>query len=366
MNRNVVFTMDEIFDRLIEYVTDDNRDRIANDTKRHIKAIGDEAAVIDVVKKAIILSEDPNIPICGVRYQEKNYLVVERIYAEHLEAIGMNVLAEENNQELFQGLGMLAIAYKYLPLKKGLATAEIIDECLAFDRPDEEFLFDDISRFFEGYSVFLVEKGIFNLEYIEDLHRLHVISLSETSAHFNDAAQCDLKKLLLLDGTRSVAATILNSLASEQWEYAYLQMYQCLEYLFSVQNAVWLKQEYGADLYIAIDIASASILKKSEKDSLLGVLSNADELQKQQFIRSIFKSEADDGDPNEKIAKLIYNIRCNVAHLRFNQDRVQYPADRATIMQEFVSLILNIFQNVDSVIKDVCLHKSTWKPLRDG
>lgn len=363
MNRNVVNAMDMIFNRLIDFIADENRDRISKGTKRHIKAYGKGDEVFELVKGAIVLSEDPKIPICGILFDEKKYLVVTTLYAEVLESISTDVVMREENPELFQGLGMLAMAYNYLPLKQGISSEKILDECLAFDEQDKEFSFFDIAEFFEDYIVFDISESVFDLRYCEDFNRLNAISLSRISKFYNEVAQSHLKELLLLESSRSVAATILNSLYSEQWEYSYLQMYQCLEYLFAVQNALGVKDKYGADLYISVDIFTDNILRKNEKDSLIGVLNYADKMIKQQFITTVFSEDIDEDKITEKIAKTIYDIRCNVAHLRFNQPKFEYPVDKISFMQEFILLILNIFQNLNGTIVDICLHKSTWTPL---
>lgn len=363
MSRNVNNTMNKIIDRLKSFITNENRYRIST-SKRHIEGAGKEQITVDFVKNAKLLTENFSTSICVIHYDDKNYIVTETSRGTIFEKLDFNIINSEDNSEIFQGAGMLAIAFDYLSFRKDITEQIILDECLSFnDKEDEIFSFCDIANFFEEYMVYEISEDIFELKYEEDFQRLLALSLLDNSPFFEADAQYALQNLLLLKGSRSVAATIVNSLLSNQWEYAYLQIYQCLEYLFIVSNALDLSKTYKLNLYNTIDILSDNILKKNEKDSLIGVLTNANNLQKQCFWNKLCsESITDEGELNEKIAKMIYEFRCNVAHLRFKQNTLNCP-NKQLFMDGFTLLTYNIFENMDCLINDICLKKSSWKPL---
>lgn len=294
------------------------------------------------------------------------HIVVLSEYEDLFNALSFTPVIPDDNIELYQGGGMLAIARRFLTLKSGIGSMEVIDKCLGFD---EEvcncFDFEEISDLFEAYSVFKIDSHIFPLIYAEDINRLEAIIMTAGRECNGTVLQKNLKKFLLLESSRSLAESVINGLKSNQWEYTYLQLYQCMEYLFAVNNAIELKNKYCIpDISPAIDIASDSILKKTEKDSLIGILSqHTPPSTLDIFCKATFNYE--DSNKIEKAAEYIYKIRCNLAHLRFKQDALPLKCDKSVMLEELSSLIADTYERLDTQIVSICESKSAWTRLNN-
>ena len=99
MGRNVMQHMEQIFSKLEEAISDEDRFRIEK-TKRHINPSGDKSKVIDFVKYAKTLS----IPIesfkgCLYSYQGKNYILVPGFCSSALTEMGLNELVRSEENE---------------------------------------------------------------------------------------------------------------------------------------------------------------------------------------------------------------------------------------------------------------------------
>ncbi len=365
MNRPVVLTMNEIFNRLKSFISVDDSE-LVKEYQRHIKAAGNKELTIDIVKRAILLRHEIEdlAPILGFIYNDSKYIVVLGKYENLFSNLSFDSIAPSDNVELYQGGGMLAIANKVLPLKNGVGSMEIINRCFGFDEGEHDcFDFEEISDLFENYAVFKIDDHVFHLNYVEDFYRLEAIALTSLREYNGSVLQSKLKKFMLLEGSRSLAESIINGLKSNQWEYTYLQFYQCLEYLFAVNNAIELKDKYGmSDISPAIDIASDSILKKTEKDSLIGVLTKyTPPTTLDVFCKATFNSE--ESNRLEKAAEYIYKIRCNLAHLRFKQDALPLKCDKMVMLEELAGIIADTYENLDDQIVSICETKKSWIQL---
>ena len=367
MNRSVILTMNEIFNHLRMFVSEDDT-ALVKEYQRHIDAAGNKELTKDIVKRACLLRHEIEewAPVLGFIYNDSKYIVVLDKYEDLFNSLSLDSIAPSDNIELYQGGGMLAIANKVIPLKNGVGSMEIINSCFGFDKGEHDcFEFEEISALFENYSVFKIDDHVFSLNYVEDFNRLEAIALTSLREYNGSVLQSKLKKFLLLESSRSHAASIVNGLKSNQWEYTYLQFYQCLEYLFAVNNAIELKDKYSiSDISPAIDIASDSILKKSEKDSLIGVLSQyTPQPTLDVFCKTTFNYE----EPNrlEKAADYIYKIRCNLAHLRFKQDALPLKCDKMVMLEELAGIIADTYEALDAQIVSICETKNSWIQLLD-
>lgn len=367
MSRSVIVTMNDIFNYLKSFIAEDDVWLIKGHV-RHIKASGDETITENIVKRAVLLNhvKEPLAPVLGFLYEENTYIVVLREYEDLFNSLSFTPVIPDDNIELYQGGGMLAIAHKFLTLKSGIGSMEIIDKCLGIDEDVCNcFDFEEISTLFESYSVFKTDNHIFPLVYAEDFNRLEAIIMTTRREWNGTILQKNLKKFLLLESSRSLSGSVINGLKSNQWEYTYLQLYQCLEYLFAVNNAIELKNKYCmSDISPAIDIASDSVLKKTEKDSLIGVLSqHTPPSTLDVFCKATFNYE--DLNKTEKAAEYIYKIRCNLAHLRFKQDSLPLKCDKSVMLEELSSIIADTYENLDTQIVSICESKSAWTLLNN-
>ena len=116
---------------------------------------------------------------------------------------------------------------------------------------------------------------------------------------------------------------ILNSLQSPLVEYVFLQLYQCIEYLFRLNNCFTLSAVHGIDLSKSIDIVLAHEFKISESDNLYRVIKeNAVQATIDNFLKILPGTPEANSDTYNMVSSYIYRLRCSIAHLRYEQDDI--------------------------------------------
>lgn len=373
MNRNILTEMEEIFRRLIENVNDDNKHRIV-DIKRHIEADdGLDEPVSHFVRRALKANFKNNFQFISMyEFEENRYLLFDKKYQDIIEKKSFH--SEEENSVIFQGAGMLAIASGILPIKDGITSYEIIDKCLGIDSDEDidekgkkniSFLFSRIRYFFRDYCVVCDNASKANYE--EDLIRL-ICFMQIDQCSIDDKSKKNLNDLLSLESSRSIAGNILNSILSPLEEYGFLQIYQCFEYLFILNNIFILKNEHdNVDYKVLVDIVLDHKFKLSEKENLTLVLRNN---TSKEMLQDLFNDFYSTGDENEQInydliAENIYKIRCNIAHLRYQQDKLEVN-DWKSLLAHLTSVLYSIYEKRDKEIIEINEYKNTWTEISFG
>lgn len=364
MNRYILGEMEKIFDTLKAHVDDDDKGRILN-VKRHISPAGEAVPVCNFVRTA--LKKDISCAserLALFEFEENRYLLLDEKLRDTLGEIGYEF--EDDDSPITQGAGMLAMASGTLPLRQDLSSLKIIETCLGIGEDNGEdvvFKIAEIRPFFPSYCVALVDDSRFELSFEEDLNRLICYLLLEKSNRFNDCNKSELKKLLLLLSSRSIAGCILNSLQSPLVEYVFLQLYQCIEYLFRLNNCFTLSAVHGIDLSKSIDIVLAHEFKISESDNLYRVIKeNAAQATIDNFLKILPGTPEANSDTYNMVSSYIYRLRCSIAHLRYEQDDIS-NVDWENCITALIEILCSIYQKCDKDIVEVCKSKRSWTEI---
>lgn len=365
MNRNILNTMNSIFETLKTFVSDDDAYRIVN-IDRHIKAQGDEAPVCDFVKRAKIKSfRCSTESICLFEYNEQRYLLVSDEHGPLLSEIGFEI---ESDIAILQGAGMLAISNRQLPLRDNTNSLLIIEHCLGIqsDVPGEtsiEFDFSTIANLFIPYCIVKLDDSRFPLVFEEDLNRLVCYLLAEQSPGLDASAKSRIKSLSLMLSSRTISASILNGIQSPLVEYTFLQFYQCIEYLFKLNNCFSISEGHNLPLVKSIEIVLAHELKITEAENLYQVLkNNASEASIDSVISIIPQPIEEHSDKVKVASNYIYRLRCSIAHLRYDQDDTS-NVNWIRCTEALIEVIFSVYQKRDSDIIQICTNKNSWKPI---
>jgi hypothetical protein len=363
MSRNVNDTMDNIFDVLKKYVDEDDATRIVP-TKRHIIADCDEEPVIDFVKSSKInITFYNQIKMISFDYKEQKYVLVQEIYESIIQKLGLDF---EMELAILQGAGMIAISEECLIKAPKITSLDIINNCLGMiDEKDEQnisFKFSQIMDLFIPYCLVKVDEDRFQLQFEEDMHRLYGYMIMKNSFQFTPNTLHRLSSTLLLLSSRSIAASIINCLESRLIEYSFLQLYQCLEYLFVIDKSLRMSNIHDISIGTAIDIIASYNLKITEEESLYQVLKNN---TSEGVIQTIYdltnQSEDEKTDKFKIVASYIYRIRCNIAHLRYNQDKILCSIEWDKLIDAISEIIYSIYQKLDNDIISICSYNELWK-----
>lgn len=365
MSRNVIQAMDKIFDKLKSNVSDDDR-YLINSTKRHVIAEGDEEPVIEFVKRARMKGVIRNEVKIGLfDFEHKRYLLVPERFGNALFEIGFSIIED---LAIEQGTGMLAIGDGLLSLDRGVTSLGIIEKCLGVlpDPGEGEigFRFNSIRSLFEGYSVFEADDSIFELCYEEDFDRLLCYICVDNTEVFSDDAKIRLKQLSLLRSSRSISSSLLNSFHSSLVEYSYLQLYQCIEYLFRLENCFLIADENGISSEVAINIVVKHEFKVSEQDNLFKVIKQHAPETAVDGLISVIDDESSPSDKWRSSSKYLYRLRCSIAHLRYNQDEIR-NINWSKCIEAIVDIIYGIYNKRDKDIVELCNKSGAWNIISE-
>lgn len=357
MSRNVIAAMKKIIAGLKVRVEEEDKHRVLLN-KFDIKTnVSDETQVMDFVSSSeMYVKYRDNSFLCGFKFNDIIYILVPN----STETFFINMGLEKIDDTIItDGAGMLAMACDALPLRDGIKSLDLINVCLGEDEKD--ILFSEIQSLYEAYSIIKVPADRFKLEYDEDFERIHSL-MTLYRSEFDETFKSVIEKLLLAESSRSIALAIYNSLISVTWEYSYLQLYQCLEYLFIIKNGLSLADDYDLTKSTAVDIAASGKLKSTELENLVSVISSTSEMYIDDFYSNIINNGEVD-NKKQSVAKYIYKIRCNIAHLRFNQDALDIDEIKNEILQRMAEIIFNTYENTGTEIMDICNDKNLWKEI---
>lgn len=365
MSRSVKDTMNGIFDLLKKSVDEDDIGRIAQ-TTRHIIADGDEAPVIDFVKNSRIKTIKYNqLKIIAFDYKAQKYILVQDKYMSAIKSIGLDF---ELDSAIVQGAGMIAISNNCLDLKSGITSLDVINKCLGIveenDAENISFQFFQISQLFEPYCVIRLDEDRFQLQFEEDINRFYGYIIMHERSQIESNIVTRLNSTLLLLSSRSIAASIINCLESRLVEYSFLQLYQCLEYLYIINNSISIAHSHDISHTKAIDIVISYKFKTTEEENLYQVLkANTPEVAVLPLYEEISSTYDDNTDKYKVTAAYIYKIRCNIAHLRYKQDNIVSSIKWGKLLNSMSEIIYLTYQKMDNDINRICLNKETWKKV---
>lgn len=363
MSRNVNETMNRIFNVLKKYVNEADIYRIAQ-TTRHITADGDETPVIDFVKNSRIKIMPYNqMTIIAFDYKNQKYMLIKDKYVLLIQSIGLDIVMDS---AIIQGAGMVAISENCLDLNSGITSLTIINNCLGLEDENDEkninFQFSQISQLFEPYCLIRVDEDRFQLQYEEDFNRFYGYIITSENDQIPSNAVNKLSSTLLLLSSRSIAASIVNCIESRLIEYSFLQLYQCLEYLYIINSSISIALSYSISQETAIDIVTSYKLKTTEEENLYQVLkSNTPEGAIEPLYDEISSTIDENPDKYKVVAAYIYKIRCNIAHLRYNQDNILLKIEWEKTIDSMAEIIYSTYHKMDNNIKGICINKETWK-----
>lgn len=365
--------MDAIFEVLRDSIDKSYQDRIV-ETKRHIIADGNEDLISSIVKNAKIYF-DSKARFNGliVNYDSRYFLAIHARFEECFRKIGsfteLDETQSENGLEIIQACRMLAIAKRVISVKHTLQSLEIIDAVFGFgDGENTAYLFSDLNDFFEPSVVFEIDVSSFPIEYTQDCSRIVCFEAPEHGLQFLNTASSEailenIVDMALLQSSRGVADSLINAFSSSVAEYAYLQIYQCLEYLFSIDRTLYFGDKYSLDKDKLLDlISNINMFRTNELQLLSDVISRyATQLEIETFLNTI--EEQVNQNAVEQVSEIIYRIRCTIAHLKYNQSKYLEEINWEKHLVALTNLVLAIYSQCDAQLVSLLTNKEAWEKI---
>lgn len=377
MGRNVNSVKDGVFERLKQHVAEEDKQRIT-DTTRHICVDEDnKSLVVDFVKKCRIKTRVfRQMTMIGFEYAEQKYLMLQGPFTSTVPeySSGKSIpqiakefdLDSEVDDAILQGACMLAICNGCLAVRSELKSLDIIERCLGLVDDDDpyntSFPFSTIAELFEAYTLIMVDDNRFLLQFEEDIDRLYAMFALEKSTRLPVAAKNKLLETLQLLSSRSIAASIINFIESDHPEYSFLQLYQCLEYLYSITKSLEIAESFHIPSETSIGIV-ADHVKSREMDCLLHLLSidDMEDIIQPLYDDLVTPISNETKDMAAVVAKHIYKARCNIAHLRYNQEDSLQSVEIKKLIDIVSNVIYFVYAKLENDIVHICSKNNVWK-----
>ena len=318
-----------IFNLLAEFVEDKNIERpILADAKRCIETNEREREWLQKLKIENTQSILPRFTTAYFEFEEHKYFVTIGSTSQLLTE--PEIIQEES---LNGGMITALIFELKIPVKQSAKALEIVDEI--FYRPEEEltkYEFNRISRFFEPIFVYKIQDESTFIDI--DLRNKSTVNIVKLSGFYIlkhqqiislkfDKETISIFERLFIEGAKNIPFdNLVFSLVSVYWRYSFLDVYRCIERLFSISFLEEIYQDLGIENSLSLLNFSTKIEKyigwRPEEIKAINKLiddSPQDAIDILQELKSFIDSRQADTLPS-KPGEVIYKIRNSIVHLR--------------------------------------------------
>ncbi|MEQ9235258.1 hypothetical protein [Coleofasciculus sp. E2-BRE-01] len=306
-----------IFDLLIKYVKKSDISTSIEENKRYIKT---DCREKEWLKQLKIVENQPILPklkTASIKFDKIEYFVV----------VGWDdsVDFEEeiiNPISLNAGLFTALIFDLQVSIRRKVSAYEIVEKILYPIEVGESTYsghdFNEISDFFEPIYIYEIpeespfkDKGIQRISgfYIsKNIHQLALPFSNDTMKIFGK---------IFIEGSESIPyENLLLSLTSVSWKYSFLDVYRCIERIFSIFQLDELCQNLSISIplvKLSAEIENSLGWKPNEEDTLNKILDDSPE-----ETIEIFKEvkQVIDNTSKGKVGTFFYKIRNSIVHYR--------------------------------------------------
>lgn len=317
MSRNMIEANKYIFEVLGDFVAISKIDvPISYTNKRCIETTSEEKRwlqELNITKRQLIL---PNFQTASFEFDSKKYFVAfglsnEEISEEVLQSVELNA-----------GIVTALLSELKVPIRQKVDPYEIINDI--FYETEENIIkynFPVIANFFEPFSVYQIQE---NSPFITQdditfmrLSGFYTLKTNELVAlNFSSDTLDKFEKLFFEGSTNIPYENLLLSLVSVSWKYSFLDIYRCIERLFSIS----FLEDFHRSLQIpdsllkfSSDVENYTGWKPKENEAVNKLIDASPE-QARYLLQEIKRLV--DGTEEGKCGDLIYKIRNSIVHFR--------------------------------------------------
>lgn len=256
----------------------------------------------------------PRLRVALVDYHENQYLVV--IGWDHV----VEPLEVATAIEINAGLATMLLAELQVPVRQFTNPLKVIDEI--FIEGDDSnlagFEANVVLQFFDPISVYEISEN--SSIKTNSIARLSCFFISKNKNKLSLPFSDDTINVLQRIGFEGVSSipfeNILHAMNAVRWEHAFLEVYRCVEQMFSVPTIFLLRQTLSLSTPIfnlSADIENITGWRAKEEDALKQICGEApDEARK--ILLSI--DDAPDMSEQANLGSFIYKQRNSIVHYR--------------------------------------------------
>lgn len=283
-----------------------------------------------------------------------------------------------DGEPFVEGFGIIALSLSFLipyPEKE----FQILNEVFASD--NNEFDYKCIAKFYKPFVLIKDTSKNIELCYTQDITRITALFLVKNSnfisLDLSTNTTSNFSELLLLKSSRNISDCIIRCLDSVSYEYCFLELYRCVEFLFYIQIAQNIIKKYKIKPKLfdkIIDLVVEREIIKRENETLLSlfhIINENDVIQFYNFLLSCkyIDEPKKDKNGNENIdyysitSSYIYKLRCRIAHFSYKHEIISSTYNWYELLEYFSTIVLNIYKNLNDTIIDLCESNNDWTPI---
>lgn len=376
MTRNFIASVKQIFNHLESEIKDENKHRIIK-ANRFINPPNEETMGTNQdffnysgIESEILINNIEKV--YGIEYRDKGYIVIpgkSNLSNDFSTGFLKNSLEDPDFSD---GIKLLVMVEPLARLKKDVDTSlSLIDHIFGIN-PDNtgkiNYDIDDLIYFYSDFEVWEINKEHFDIKSEYDLYRLYMIwkihneqsdqIQSDFALDFSFEIFGDLLKLLENPSSKYISKVIFRSIMSTNWEHCYLELYRCVENLYTIYHIEWLKSHLNVDgLKIATGLENIGFRSTEVTD----VTKLFEKIEVNQHLLVSLKAklrgngeqgsqENDESETpekiNQKMAEKLYKIRCSIAHLKYKHNHLNFEIEQ---WKHIILVMVNIVDELYSI-----------------
>ena len=359
MSRNLIKMTETIFSILGSEVLEIHKNFIAQVERRILIDDSYKEKCCDFLSNASIvgISYKDRPTIIFVKYSDEIYVGVQEDYAKEFETFGYTL---ESDLAINVGCHILSLSEKIY--KICVESKEIVDKCLGIELEGEQkyvdFEADDIISLITQLAVFKIENNLLDIdcESEDDLLRISLLLYVKQRERESIIGKELIEDFLLKSYVRNICGNIWNFIVYPDSAIKYLNLYQCIEYLFIPNRAQEFKTKYNMSLKDALVLNMNEAIKKDERGNSLCVVRLAGEVAIHNMY-SVFFEPKEGSNELEQVNNWIYDTRCSIAHFRYGQNKNNGMIISEDKLIAMLELLGAIYDKMPNDMKDICSGK---------
>ncbi|RHW40376.1 hypothetical protein D1B31_12575 [Neobacillus notoginsengisoli] len=411
MARNIIETIINIFGQLESLINDEEKVRIIPAEKRIIAPSNHDYINknMKVLKNSNVINKvllNYNTNIFGLSFDNRSYVLIPGT-SQLEDGFSPGFILKATDIEQFaDGFKLIAMSEKLVAIKSEIdLSLLLVDKIFGLQPNDNKEVIYDINEivpFYADFEVWEIDQKIFDINNENDLFRIYILWRISNEKETENRHKFSLNflfntleqyvKLTQNPNSKHIAKVLFRAVSSTSWEHCYLELYRCIEKLYTIYHIDYLQGQLKMDTNNIANslenigfksrevndvtklfkkISTNQYLFKKLKEEVFNIKSSSEKISlsqetlnnlkdlvennttaneseisflfnklKKEFTRS---SEDNLIEISEKMAEKLYTIRCNIAHLSYKHNHVDYDDEQ---WNNIIFIILNIIEEL--------------------
>jgi hypothetical protein len=207
----------------------------------------------------------------------------------------------------------------------------------------ESYTAQELCSYFEPLKIWEVEPGGVEDEPIVEAFRLYALYLVDSpTLPFSKEAVARIAALLEGVCGRVAGDVLFRAVTAPHWPHAFLELYRCVERLFSVPYLQSLARALDVEVgVLGTHVGDHLKWRPKEDEALIRLIKSSPSLDLSAVHELISKEPPRQGPGAEAVGKFIYNVRNSIAHFRAGGSAV--TIDWMKLTEHMVVLIGDLY-----------------------